>query len=131
MAAETRQHPRYAVEAAVQLETDEGAVEGKARNVSRGGFSAASPLAIAPGTECTARLALVFDTDAFSDPLELPARVVWCTNLGTEHQVGAVFLALTAQQIEFLELFLRYLEEGQARRRAEQEPDEPEDPFAS
>ncbi len=131
MAAETRQHPRYAVEAAVQLRTDGGTVEGKVRNVSQGGFSALASQALAPGTECTARLALVFNTDTFSDPLELPARIVWCTNLGTEQQLGAAFLALTAQQIEFLDLFLRYLEEGQARRRAEQEPDEPEDPFAS
>ncbi len=119
------------MEAAVQLRTDGETVEGRAHNVSRGGFSAFTPQAIAPGTRCTARLALVFDTGTFSDPLELPARIAWCTNLGTEHQLGAAFLALTAQQVDFLEMFLRYLEDGQARRRAEEEPDEPEDPFAS
>jgi hypothetical protein len=131
VAADTRQHPRYAVEAAVQFRTNNGTVDGRARNVSRGGFSAFSPDSMLPGTQCTVRLALVFNTDTVSDPLELPARIVWCTNLGTEQQLGAAFLALTSQQIEFLEKFLRYLEDGQARRRAEEEPDEPEDPFAS
>ena len=118
------------MEAAVQLQTGTGAVEGRAQNVSRGGFAALAPTAIAPGTRCTARLALVFNTHTFSEPLDLPARIVWCTALGDKQQLGAAFLALTTKQIEFLELFLRYLDDGQARLRAEEEPDEPEDPFA-
>lgn len=69
------------------------------------------------------RLSLVFDEDTFSEPLDLPARIVWCTQLGKEFQVGTAFLPLNADQRSYLEMFLRYLEEGSGRREPDHEVD--------
>jgi hypothetical protein len=125
-----RQHQRYAVDVAVALETAVGTVNGRGKNVSRGGLCAHAPEALAPGTPVTARMALVFDTATTSDPLVLKARIVWCTPLDDEFQLGAAFLPLTAKQVEFLDIFLRYIEEGRALRRGQEDP-EVADPFES
>lgn len=130
--ADARQHPRYAVEVAVRLDLGDLSVEGRSRNLSRGGMSAYTADAVPLGAEGTAQLALVLapaggDASARSEPLELPVRIVWCTPIGDEHQLGAAFLTLTREQMDTLELFLRYLDEGRARG----DDAAPNDPFAS
>jgi hypothetical protein len=131
LSEETRQHPRYAIDVAVTLTTGDEQVTGRCRNVSRGGLCAHVPIALPMGTAVTASLELTFDTNTVSEPLALPARIMWSTALGAEHQLGAAFMPLTENQTKFLDLFLKYIEEGDARRRAESEPPEPEDPFSS
>jgi hypothetical protein len=140
MSDPVRQFPRYAVEAEIELTTGEVAVQGRTRNLSRGGLCAAvggGGAAIVAGADAMVKISLVFSGDALSEPLLLPARVVWCTGLGDDYQLGCSFLpSLTQEERTYLELFLRYLAEGAAAARAAtaSEPDElddhDDDPFA-
>ena len=135
MAAENWSSPRFALQAAVDIRAPGGGASGRTSNLSRGGFSAVVDTAMARGADVEVSIALIFDEDVFSEPLELPARVVWATQLGpNQHQLGASFRHLSENQRDYLEMFLRYLAEG--LRRAEEaagydEPDDDDDPFAS
>ena len=112
-ASSRRQHPRFALEAAVEIRGAVTFVSGRTKDVSRGGLAALVPTPIATGTEVELAISLVFDEDTFSEPLLLPARVVWCTPLGeARHQLGTAFLPLSRDQAEFLSMFLRYLREA-------------------
>ena len=106
----TRQHPRYATDVAVTVRIGDRVIEGRTRNVSRGGLSALVSVPVEPGATGEMSLALVFDADTASEPLVLPARIVWCTELGVDnHQLGAAFIGITPEQTKYLEMFLRYL----------------------
>ncbi len=129
-ADESRQYPRYALEVAVEIKTGDRVLAGRSRNLSQGGFSGLVDDKLLPGTDVFVSLALVFDTDTFSEPLELPARVVWSTAIGDGHQLGVSFRQLSDDQQQFLDMFLRYLEEGLARARTTNEADRDiDDPF--
>ena len=107
-----REHPRYAHEAAVTFYTGSRNVEGRTRNLSRGGLCADLAEAIPVGRDIEIDIKLVFDDDAVSEPLRLPARVAWCTDLDEAHQVGLAFRALSKDDAEYLTMFLRFLDEG-------------------
>jgi hypothetical protein len=107
-----REHPRYAHEANVTFRVGAKLLDGRSQNVSRGGLCAQMPAAVAVGTALDVDLVLVFDDDALSEPLRLPARCVWCTPVDEGHQVGLVFRSLQPDQVEYLALFLRYLDDG-------------------
>ena len=89
-----------------------GVHEGRTNNVSRGGLSAQLPDPLPVGVDVEVDLVLVFDDDVQSDPLRLPARVVWCTPLDEGHQIGIAFRPLDAQRTEYVTLFLRYLDDS-------------------
>ena len=110
-----RQYPRFAIEAEVELVAASGNTRGRTKDVSRGGLAASVERPIAPGSRVHVRLSLVFDEDTFSEPLVLPARVVWCTPIGKMFQLGAAFMPLSGEQTSYLAMFLRYLEEGLAQ----------------
>lgn len=128
MSGPAREYPRYALEATVELTARGFVARGRTSNVSRGGLAATVDRAAAPGEVATIRMALVFDEDTFSEPLDLPVRVVWCTQLADVYQLGMAFLALSSDQRTYLEMFLRYLEEGamQHRESSLREIDEPD-----
>jgi hypothetical protein len=107
-----REHPRFAHEAAVTLHVGGRAIEGRTRNVSRGGLCADLSDPIALGTELEVDLALVFDHDAQSEALRVPGRVAWGTMVVEAHQVGVAFRVLDAERAEYLRLFLRYLDDS-------------------
>lgn len=90
-------------------------LEGRTRNVSRGGACADVANAVPVGVDLDVDLALVFD-DAQSEPLRLPARAVWCTMVDDSYQIGIAFRPLSADQVEFLDLFLRYLHDTRAEK---------------
>lgn len=132
MTNSAREFPRFALEATVDFTGPGGKSSGRTGNISRGGLAAIVNRPLAPGDETMVRLSLVFDKDTFSEPLDLPARVVWCTQLGKEYQLGISFFPLKSDQRSYLDMFLRYLEEGQAMRDQEDAPepeDEEPDPF--
>ena len=107
-----RAHPRYAHEAAITLRHGGGLeLAGRTRNVSRGGLCADLADPIDNGTEVEVDIQLVFEDDVHSEPLSLPARVVWCTSLDDAHQVGLSFKPLSAEASEDLTMFLRYLQD--------------------
>jgi hypothetical protein len=134
MGAENRASPRYALEAEIEVSAASGLARGRTDNLSRGGFAAVVDRAIERGSTVRVKIALVFAEDSFSEPLELTARIVWDTQLGSDrHQIGASFISLTAAEKEYLEMFLRYLEEGAESDEDDDDDDQPEDddPFAS
>jgi hypothetical protein len=106
-----RAHPRYAHEAEVRLVAPGVSVMGRTTNLSRGGLCATLVEAVPMGTQLDAEVSLVF-ADAQSEPLVLPARVVWCTQVDAGYQIGISFLPLDAEHADNLGLFLRYLDEG-------------------
>jgi hypothetical protein len=133
MSRTERQFPRYAIE--VQVVVRAAGVEpmtGRTANLSRGGLCAVVGESLPSGTPIDVALALVFGEDQYSEPLVLPARVAWCTQLGDRWQLGIAFRSI-GDRSPYLELFLRYLADGQRSRaatRGEDEPDDP-DPFAA
>ncbi|ACY15773.1 PilZ domain-containing protein [Haliangium ochraceum] len=118
MSGQSREFPRYAAEANVEMTAPTFTTSGRTSNVSRGGLAATVPRAMPPGENITVRLSLVFDEDTFSEPLDLPARVVWCTQLDDKYQLGIALLPLSSDQRTYFDMFLRYLEEGLAHSRA-------------
>jgi hypothetical protein len=135
-ASNRRTHPRFAIEASIEFRGLDRPISGRTRDVSKGGLAALVDVSIAPGTEVDLEISLVFDEATFSEPLALPARVVWCTPLGErEYQVGTAFLRLSPEQSDFLGMFLRYLGDVDRAANARNETDpaasDPGDPFAS
>ncbi|HUH02200.1 MAG TPA: PilZ domain-containing protein [Kofleriaceae bacterium] len=137
MGADTRASPRYAVEAAIEIRSAVAAAvataNGSTTNVSRGGLSALVDHLVERGALVRVSITLVFSPDSFSEPLDLPARIVWATTLGpARHQVGLSFTQLSSAEHSYLDMFLRYLEQDAAAPdRGDEGTNEDEDPFAS
>ncbi|MEO8845033.1 MAG: PilZ domain-containing protein [Kofleriaceae bacterium] len=112
-----REHPRYAHEAAVTFHAGAEEAEGRTQNVSRGGLCASVDEPLVLGTELDISIVLMFDDDVQSEPLRVPARVVWSTMVDDTHQVGIMFRALSAEQTQYLNIFLKYLDGHRAEQR--------------
>jgi len=123
---EARQHPRYAIELEVSLHVGDTTVDGRTRDLSRGGLCLRAPSSVPVGTECVVRLALVFSENQFSEHLELPATVMWSTRLGAVHQIGVKFGAIPDETRGYLDLFMKFLE-GDDDGEGEDEDDGDED----
>jgi hypothetical protein len=108
-----REHPRYAHEAEITFRVGTASHEGRTRNVSRGGVCAELADAIPVGVDLEIVLVLVFDNGE-SEPLRLPARIVWCTTVDEAYQVGLVFRPLGPELTRQLTLFLRYLDDNRS-----------------
>lgn len=115
-----REHPRYAHEAVVTLHVNGKSYSGKTQNMSRGGLCADIAEQIPLGTDLEVDIQLVFE-DVESEPLRLPARVVWNTALDESFQVGLSFQKLTAENVQYLTMFLRYLEDPSPKLRSRRE----------
>ena len=107
-----REHPRYAHEAVVTLRVAGKLHQGRTTNVSRGGFAADMSAKVPVGAEIEVDLQLVFDDDAQSEPLRVPARIVWCTAVEEMFQVGISFKPMAADRAQLLAMFLRYLDDS-------------------
>ncbi|HEU4731685.1 MAG TPA: PilZ domain-containing protein [Kofleriaceae bacterium] len=106
-----REFPRYAHAAAITLNTPGRAVSGRTTNLSRGGLCATLSEPLAVGADTEVDIQLVFEEDLQSEPLRVPARIVWCTPVSGGFQVGIRFLPLDAERAEYLTMFLRYLDD--------------------
>lgn len=105
-----RAFPRHAVDAEVTLARGGQIItRGRTRNLSRGGLCAVVGAAVARGVVLDVSIALVFAAEGMSEPLTLPARVVWCTSFSDAEQVGLSFLPLDATGASYLDMFIRYL----------------------
>lgn len=89
--------------------------QGRTMNVSRGGFAADLANKLPVGAEIEVDLQLVFEDDAHSEPLRVPARVVWCTALEDVFQIGIAFKPMDAEKAHYLALFLKYLDDSGPR----------------
>lgn len=115
-----REHPRYAHEAVVTLHVGKKSLWGRTSNLSRGGLCADIAEAVPNGTDLEVDIQLVFD-DVESEPLRLPARVVWATALDETFQVGLSFQKMTPEMVQYLTMFLRYLDDGAPKQRSKRE----------
>jgi Tfp pilus assembly protein PilZ len=122
-----RQHPRFAADVAVQFHVGKKVVAGRTRNVSRGGLCADTDETMALGSDVQIAITLVFDDMSKSEPLRLPARIVWCTSVDSAFQVGVAFRPLDAKRAEYLRLFLKYLGDEKAPKSVK--PDNIDDRF--
>lgn len=105
-----RQHPRYAHEASLAIHADGVVHRGHTTNLSKGGLCADLATFLAVGTDVVVDIQLVFDQNFKSEPLQVQARVVWCTAVDGSRQIGLSFQRLRPDQAEYLTLFLRYLD---------------------
>jgi hypothetical protein len=108
---EPRRHPRYAVDVeATMVLSDERRLQTRTRDLSRNGVCLIASEEVSPGQTAQVQLVLSFGNNAFSEPLVLPARVVWCTKIADSFQLGAMFDQVTQEQDGFLEMFLHFLD---------------------
>lgn len=135
---DNRRHPRFSVDIEATVTLPEGdTVKARTRDLSQTGICLISEQALPGGAPVSIDLVLSFGNNAFSEPLRVDARVVWCTNIAGTYQVGAMFDELTDEQDGFLEMFLHFLDgtlapKGVAgaedeRPEPEPEPESPED----
>lgn len=116
MSQPDREHPRYAHEAAVTLRTGKTKLHGRTLNVSRGGLCVDLPQKCKVGDDAEVDLVLIFDGGTESEPLTLAARIVWSTKLDSDYQIGVVFKPMDAEHVEYLTMFLRYLDDSSGKR---------------
>jgi hypothetical protein len=137
---EARRHPRFSVDVEATVQVGPGRrVAARTRDVSRTGVCMITNEAIPVGSSLQIELVLAFGNNAFSEPLHLVARVVWCTGISGAYQVGAMYDELTEQQEGYLEMFLQFLDGTLAPRGVPggdddidvtpPDPDDTDDPF--
>ncbi len=119
-----RQHPRYAIELDAEISWGASRLNGRTHDISLGGFCFLAERLIEIGTECAVKLALVFSETEFSEQLSLGATVVWCTPFRGGHQIGLKFGHVDKQARAYLDLFLKFLQAGDADDADQQEEDE-------
>ena len=112
MSRPEREHQRYAHDVAVTFRVGSRAIEGRTRNVSRGGLCATIADALPSGTDLDLDIVLVFDDGMQSEALRLPGRVAWCTTVDEANQIGISFRAMDKKRNEYLGMFLRYLDDS-------------------
>ena len=118
VAQSEREHPRYAHKAAITVLLGSKQIHGHTNNVSRGGLCVSVSDAVVVGSDIDVDLSLVFENDVRSESLRMPARVVWCTPVDDEFQLGLSFRPTDAERAHYLTMFLRYLDEAREERKA-------------
>ncbi len=109
-----RQHPRFAIELDAEVSVmDDVTVTGRTHDISRGGFSMLASTPVPVPALCTVKLALVFSENEFSEHLVLQAATVWCTPFKGAHQIGVKFGTLDPQSRAYLDLFIKFLDDGE------------------
>ena len=116
MGSTDREHPRFAADVGIRVYVGTHVTEGRTRNVSRGGLCADLTTALPTGKDVEIDMILVFEDASQSEPLRLPARIVWCTAVEDAYQVGVSFRGLDKQRAEYLTLFLKYLGDEKPQR---------------
>ena len=126
-AAGKRRERRYAVDVEATLTLDGGRrLVARTRDLSRNGICLIAGESVPAGVATAVELVLSFGNNAYSEPLTLAARVVWCTQLSDSYQLGAMFEDLTSEQDGFVDVFLQYLDGTLSPKGI----DDDEDPFA-
>ncbi len=107
---EARRHPRFSVDVEATIKRSAGDFQARARDLSLTGICLVSSSPLTVGSVENISLVLAFGQGAYSEPLGLPARVVWCTQIGNAYQVGAMFENITDEQDSYLDMFLQFLD---------------------
>lgn len=130
-----RRHPRFACDLEALIVMGEMRVQARGVDISRGGMCLAMDRALLVPAEVLVQLTLVFGSNSFSEPLSLPAKLVWCTKMPDGYQVGCMFHALSTEQAQYLDMFLRFLRgevlaDGDPNAVAEEDGEDEKDPDA-
>ena len=112
MASEKRRFPRYALDVECELHAGDLTLRSRTRNLSLSGIAImmAEPLPL--GCEVTLQLALGFPDNERSEPIDLPATVMWCTPLAGAFQLGARFHELSPHLSHLVRVFIQFLQAG-------------------
>jgi hypothetical protein len=130
-----RRHPRFACDLVAEIHVGGGKMPARGVDISRGGMCLSVERAIPVRAEVQLKLTLLFGSNTFSEPLLLPARIMWCTQLPDELQVGCMFKTLSTEQVQYLDMFLRFLRgevlaDGDPNAVAEDDDEDDKDPDA-
>ncbi len=110
-----RAHPRLPIRIGAEIQLPSMELTCATKNLSLGGVGMELDRAVPEGALAIVTLYLVVDDveDAEGEPLELPARVVWCRATGPEaYEAGFQFEEPTAAQRQRLAEFLAIQEQG-------------------
>ena len=107
---ENREFPRFAMALECRVLLGGIVVPGRSKDISRSGISCVLEQPLELSALVDLEMSLAFGDNAYSEPLKLPAMVVWCTTVADGHQVGAKFVDMTPELKRLLEVFIEYLE---------------------
>ena len=110
MTTGTRGQPRYSLDVDCTIMALGTTLRARTNNLSRTGVSCMVRQMLAPGTELVIEMALAFGGEEYSEPIRLPATVMWCSKVGAAWQLGARFEEAKPPMGELLEVFLQFLE---------------------
>jgi hypothetical protein len=106
-----RRHPRFTVDVQANVSTTDGRkLRARTRDLSRSGICLVTSEDLGFGATLGIELVLLLGPSSSSEPLPLRARVVWSTAIAGAYQIGAMFDGLSAKEVSFLDMFLRYLD---------------------
>jgi hypothetical protein len=111
-----RKHARIAADVGITFHLGKQVAEARTRNISNGGLCADVATSLPTGSEPDIEMRLMFDDNSQSEPLRLPARIVWCTTFEGGYQIGVSFKPLDKKRAEYLRLFLKYLGDEKPQR---------------
>jgi Tfp pilus assembly protein PilZ len=126
---DNRKHPRFSVQIEAKVALGDKTHSATTKDMSHGGICLLLQQNIASGTKIQLSLSLVLGTNAFSESLELPGRVIWCTPMGSTYQLGVVFIEMTPEKSGYLDMFLRFLQQEILLTGVEPQQDKPQNSF--
>jgi hypothetical protein len=130
--ASRRLHPRFNVDVEVSVSADDAKVVAHTRDISRSGLCLISTQELAREKEIGIELVLKFGEGGFSEPLNVVGRVVWCTKLFGQYQIGVMFVKVDDEQARNLHMFIGFLDgslnAGELFGGDEETTDKPSDP---
>jgi hypothetical protein len=108
---DARVHPRHSAEIDGKLRLGSLLLPVRTRNVSRGGLCFVIDRELPRGESVDLEIALLLDASTISESLRLRARIVWCTAIAKgQWQIGASFVAMTADSRRYLDVFVKYVQ---------------------
>jgi hypothetical protein len=134
--ASRRGHPRFHVDIQVAVSSDSQSVSARTRDFSRSGLCLVSTIELAREKVIALELVLTFGQGGTSEPLHLQGKVVWCTKLFGQYQIGVMFMKIDEEQARNLDMFIGFLDGSlnanelfQGDEETTDKPNDPDDPF--
>jgi hypothetical protein len=129
--ASRRLHPRFHVDIQVSVTSDDAIVQAHTRDISRSGLCLISDAELAREKQIAIELVL-------SEPLHIGGKVVWCTKLFGQYQIGVMFVNFDEEQARNLHMFIGFLDGSinsgelfDGDEETTDKPSDPDDPFGA
>jgi hypothetical protein len=136
--ASRRLYPRFNVDVQVAVSSDDAQVVAHTRDISRSGLCLISAQELAREKEIRLEIVLTFGEGGLSEPLHLAGRVVWCTKLFGQFQIGVMFVKIDEEQARNLHMFIGFLDGSinsgelfEGDEETTDKPSDPDDPFGA